>query len=248
MTVIELTEGWSKTTKAGAGKTAKRVFGYNGGAGNSTLPEVGVSLHPDDPDLIVESIEETKWAGHPDKKRYVVSYIQNNMSTAGIEQLPPDLLPRRLTISGEMQEVSDGMYWYNDGAEAQQSFFRRIIGGTWSVTEITRDRLAKIAKITALTGKVNNASQDGFEAGTMLYLGASMEEELDDEGRPFWRTDHQWAIRIVTFGAGDAGAPDQDGWNYDWREDLNEWHRVDVSAGMTGDGLYPTADMSAVYG
>ena len=240
----EIAEGYN--ANIGSSNDAVRLFYYDPGNADFTqdLPDYG-DEHPDFPGLLVTNLNYTQLNGHPTKQKITVSYKPADTPEGGGEDLPQDtdfnLLPRKQTLGGEMQSITNGtLYWLSDGEQMNQPGFRRIVKGTYSIQQKVGDRDAANALVLANVGKVNANDWEGFDAETLLYIGATADEQLDKDGEKEWLFEHSWAIRIVTF------TDNADGWNYAWREDNNTWDKVDISTGGAG-GLYNTTDFQALF-
>lgn len=204
--------------------------------------------HPDEPGITVARVRRTKLvsgtssAALDGKEKYVVTYSKPE------EDEPPELLPRRMTLGGEMQNIgSNSMFWFSDQKTIDQPLFRVVINGTWIITEAITDRVARMAELLTIFGKVNDAAWDGFHTEILLYIGSSWTEKQDKDGNTKWLVDHNFAIRTVTGDFTETGGVSDDGWNFVWREDNNTWDRPDISIGPAGIGIYLTTDFDTVF-
>jgi len=219
------------------GQSATRVF-YNTGS-TSGLPALG-SLHPESSTgLILTEITRSPLDGSPTgtgtgtKHQFVCSYGPQDADSID-ENAAFSELPRRLEMGGELLRIpnenkSDGSKWHWNTTPAKFiekniDIVKIIPTGSLILTDVVTSMSTLRPKIIARQGRLNTTTFENFEAGTLLYMGASAEEFINNSGSKRWRVSHVFQYRLPT---GTSGAG-QDGWNYSYRgggQGNNGWDR-----------------------
>jgi len=243
----EITEGQDTLS-------AQRLF-YNEGT-TSGLPALG-STHPENANLFMSSKTRTPFGDRSDAHLFLVNYEPLTSSNQD-ENTAFDDLPRRIEYGGEYVKIapqnkseSDNAVWEWKTAPVKDipkdiDLTRVIPTGSMLITKIHANKTRLNDKIIAAVGRVNDAAFEDYDAGNLLYMGASVEEFTNSAGAKRWRAAHSFQFRLPT---GNTGA-NLDGWNYIFRAagvGQNGWDRPRQKNVAPDAFLYDNAGFDALF-
>lgn len=226
----ETAQGWEQVEDVNDGLSATRGFS-TGLSTAGTLPTLR-DPHPDFSALQAHRIRKVK-AQNSSEMLALVTY--------GPEVDDPNssfsALTRRWRISGEFLSVpSQSNYFFkSDGGEVAQDVFRRIINEVYTITQIVSSQDMRIGssagihyQVLRTAGRLNSSAWEGLGKGDWMYLGADIDETFTSSGIRQFKTEHQFASRIIEGSS--------EGWQRVWNESAGIWDQISDSGAFNEDG------------
>jgi hypothetical protein len=171
-------------------------------------------------------------------------------ATTARSDMPPVPAGTYLTydaeLSAEFQAVP-GRTWHwaasgNPPLAPDQSPALLVPSGAFHLTWL-RVPLPPWQAMRDLRGRVNDASFMGAPAGTVIYLGATVERQFPfSPSGGFWRVTYSFAERAIPL-AGGATA----GWNYQYKESPVSGQHWIAIADDSGNAPYPAVDFAQLF-
>lgn len=223
------------------------------GVGNLVVAEI--SVEPFDP-------------GNPEGSELAsLSAGANRYPAAGarIAATYRTLFDSTLAARSDLPAVPAGTYLTYDGQLSAE--FQAVAGRTWHWTAAGNPPLApdqnpallvpsgsfhlswlRVAlppwqKIRELRGRVNNATFVGAPAGTVMFLGATVDRQFPfSPSGGFWSVTYSFAEKAIALSGGGTA-----GWNHQYKETPVSGQHWIAIADDSGNAPYPQADFSQLF-
>lgn len=254
--VVKLVDSWKFTINSNGQTGFRKYIDATAlpDADSEKLPKIGDSWSDEWPDCKLSSIEITYLQDSATcPKIYSCSYdyapyIYDNIGGTKVAPQWEDL-PITIESSSEMLSWEPPKYgelypwfWLSDQDNVLQPIFKTIHMSTIRITRQIKDN--KILEFLAISqnyqGKLNSATLFQMGRGQVLYNGFNATRIVGTNGKLWYNIELIFTTRSVTGGTGVGGAAtagENDGWNYQLREDSGSWDYPSLSP-VGVDGLY----------
>lgn len=151
------------------------------------------------------------------------------------------IVTRRISMGGEMLLLPNTkLYW--SGSPPTQVSNNAVQAGKFIPMlehQLTFHRVLvpMYSAMRASIGTLNNATFEGATTGSLLYLGAELQQTKMSDGSAPWQIDHRFAERIID---GNTSI----GWNYFFDPDAGTWRQLQT---LSGAKLYLTSNFGNLY-
>lgn len=228
------------------GITGTRTFIQSPNGAVTTLPVIGDTMvDPDGNDVTtckLRSIRSVYHDGHGESRKLVFSYsTAGGGAGAGGSRTPRNVDDRQFNGGSEIVVVDgDAFTWYGGSDAVNVPVVKRIATGSFTVPRLRMTAAEKATWFSthflAKVGKVNNATFEGFRAGSVYFESITGGNATDEDGAEIWNFTCNFMWRYNQEVAGD-----------DWQ------YVLDVDSGTFkkpvrgATNLYDTADFGAMF-